>query len=138
MPPIYSESLYQALSKTGMFKQVIIRSEARTYDVVARVSEEVYGTPTIPVVAILTLGIIPSIVPERVGLRFSLENVAASSSMKVDATYSSEAYLGWITLPMMLFPSYSCGDPRSSRRYLDFLKFRISETSESVLRGFRK
>ena len=137
-PSVYSDALCQTLSATGMFKHVEMRDEAKSYDVVARVTEPVYGSATIPVIAIVTVGIIPSIIPERTGLRFSLANVATGSSMMIDATYTSDTYLGWIALPMMLFPGYSCGDAKSSQRYRDFLCCRIANRPEQVLMRFRQ
>lgn len=77
--PVCSESLDKAIRNTGLFKDVVWSDSGRKYDVVARVEETVHGTATIPLVAILTLGILPSVVEEDHGHVFSLQAVDGQS-----------------------------------------------------------
>lgn len=122
--PGFSESLLGALTASGLFAQVVRREEAGDYDLVATVTEGIYGTATIPIVAILTLGIIPSVVDEHYGYRFSLAP-KGGAAVNINAVYPSTTYLGWVAIPMWLSPSYSIGDANTSSRYLDFLRYRI-------------
>jgi hypothetical protein len=137
--PVYSESLDKAIRNTGLFKDVVWSDSGRKYDVVARVEETVHGTATIPLVAILTLGLLPSVVEEDHGHVFSLQAVDGQSErIAISTIYTGNTVLGAVAAPLWLLPSYSPGAPESTSSYSKYLSYMVISGAGSVLEDCAK
>ncbi|HSH93607.1 MAG TPA: hypothetical protein VK968_05645 [Roseimicrobium sp.] len=119
--PAYSDSLLNALQSTHLFKEVRPLKDFDTPPTfIARVEEPYYGgTATIPIFTILTLGIIPTVVPESFGYDFSLTATDGSgASCHVRDTFKSTTTLGWLAMFKAMSPDVSLLPPdRSDRAY---------------------
>ena len=135
---IYSDRLLVELTKSELFDSVVPSVESDNPEFIARITEHVYGSPTIPVIAIVTLGMIPSTCTERQGFKFDLIRKSDNSSRSIDAVYSGTTWLGWIALPMMILPAYSAGDPVDSSRYINFFKYSIISSANDILKDYTK
>lgn len=133
--PIYSQRLRQRLAASGMFDRVEALADLPEPDLIARVEREVYGTAFIPVLVIVSLGIIPQSVEEEHGFEFSLRSRAGSAEpVPILASYSGTSTLGWWALAKNLSPRYGWGRPAASERYLWFLRAKLAEHREEIER----
>lgn len=135
--PAYSERLYGALRRTQLFDDVVWTDAGQRYDVIARVEETVYGSPAIPVVCLLTLGIIPSVTDEDHGNVFSLHRVDnRRAKIRVDGKYTGPTVLGWAAGVLSTSPKFTRSPddrPENSASYDRFLAHRIVTAADAIL-----
>lgn len=133
MYPAYSEKLKTVLKDLNVFNDVVYSDSGSPYDLLARVDKEVSGTPVIPILTIISFGLIPTTVKESYGVIFSLNDNEKNTKIVIDAAYYDDAVMGWMALPMKFSPKYSFRDsPESSVRYRNYLKYKLYIYSESI------
>jgi hypothetical protein len=95
--PVYSDRLALALRATHLFAQVdIVETFATAPTFVARVERPVYGTAMVPLVTVLSLGLIPTTVEEEYGYAFSLaRSTTPAQRIPVEFTYHDITGVGW-------------------------------------------
>ena len=120
--PVYSESLQAAIEGTEIFTQVTTND---TSDTTAKVNRQVHGSAVIPLLTILSLGIIPTTVEEEFGKSFIL--VHRGKTHEIEATWNGNTILGWAALPMNLSPNRTMGNPEKHPRFAAFLRSKIAE-----------
>ena len=123
--PAYSENLINILKSLDVFRDVVYVDEGKDYNLVAKIEKEVYGESIIPILTIITFGIIPTIVEEYYGIIFSInERNNDKKTELINASFRNITILGWIALPMGILPQYSLlGRPETSTRYKNRLKY---------------
>jgi hypothetical protein len=124
---IYSDKLAEALKASGAFRQAGLLSELEDEpDWIATVEDTVHGTAVIPAITFATLGLVPTMVKERHGFKFSLAPALdRKRKTMVDATYSGLTTLGWAAIPINLLPGYTGGDPDASERVQEMLAYQV-------------
>ena len=129
----YSEDLISQLRRTGLFDRVdYVDRLAAPPDIIAKVENGVSGTAVIPVLTLLTLGIIPTTVTESWGTIFSLRSrLAPNESVGVNFHYQGRTTLGWVAVLLNLSPDRGL-DAQSSRRFTDALRASIAEHTAEI------
>ena len=127
-PRVYSDKLIAALRRTELFIEVDYTGNlAAPPDIIAEVEAGVYGEPTIPLLYILTAGIIPYYGTEKIGHVFSIRKSGSDSKRMLDVSIETPFVLGWLACVYNLSPEWRMGDPEKSGKYTEFLKTRIFE-----------
>jgi hypothetical protein len=127
------------LQNSGLFKEVVWSDSGKKYDLIAKVEQRVYGTATIPIVAILTLGIVPSIIEEDHGHVFSLQAIdETSTKITISTKYTGNTILGWVAIPLWISPSFSIGDPENTFKYRQYLNHRVISDAHEMLESCSK
>lgn len=98
--PVYSESLRDALRRTGIFDRV---DDLERFDeppsLVARVERRVHGTAVVPLWTLLTFGIVPTSVEETAGWSFSLgAPERPGERVRIECVHTGRTTLGWIAV----------------------------------------
>jgi hypothetical protein len=118
-----AERLLAALRRTDLFARVEPLEEFDEPPVlVARVDRHVHGTAAIPVLALLTFGIVPSSVDEDWGESFILQAPdGRSPPIQVEYVHRGRTTLGWVALFDGLLPGRTIipFSPHRSRRMRD-------------------
>ncbi len=132
--PVYSNKLVSALRRTGLFDEVALVGDLQGEpDLIATVEKHVYGSPTIPLFALLTFGVIPSSAEETHGYVFSLRPARAEAPpVLLDVRYSGKTTLGWAALLMNLSTRRTVKDPYKTGRLNDTLKAAIAKRAGEI------
>lgn len=131
--PIYSEHLIHDLRATGLFDAVESIDRLSNPDLIARVERSVYGTATIPLWTILTLGIVPTTVEEEHGHVFSIRaGDSPERSLVVNYTYRGPSTLGWYSAILNLFPDRTSGDPIETPRFREGLAIVVTAHASEI------
>lgn len=133
-PAVYAQRLVLALRNTGLFDAVETLERLPEPDFIARVERPVHGTAMIPVLPILTLGLIPQWVDEEWGEVFSLRAPdAPAESVLVDFTYTGPTTLGWVASLNNLRADRTGRSPRKTQLYSEALMVAICALREEIL-----
>lgn len=98
--PVYSERLISDLRTTGLFNAVEASEANPQATLIARIERPVYGNPTLPFLALVTLGIVSSAVEEEHGYVFSIRTADnPSATVLIDYRY------------LWTYHSWLCGPP---------------------------
>jgi hypothetical protein len=131
--PVYSERLVSSLSRTHLFDAVDSLERLGTPELTARVERTVYGTATIPMWTVLTLGIVPTTVSEEWGEVFSLRRYGTETpAVGVDFTYAGPSTLGFAAAIRSLSPNVTTADPPKTSRFRDALSVAICSKSSEI------
>jgi hypothetical protein len=131
--PVYSESLIKDLRATGIFDAVDATGIVEHPRLLAAVDRPVHGTATVPVITIITLGIVPTTVEEEFGYVFTLRSSDSRKSVQIDYTYRGNTTLGWWALFLNLSPDRTSGDPTQTSRFRDNLAAAVNARRDSIL-----
>ena len=118
-PVVYSERLISSLRSTGLFEDVGPLDEIDDPDLIASVRRPIYGTASVlPLLTVLTLGIVPTWGSEEWGESFTLSNARArDSEVEIEFTYSGPTTLGWAALLLAPLPTHALGRPYDKPRF---------------------
>ncbi|MBI3736202.1 hypothetical protein HY256_06785 [Candidatus Sumerlaeota bacterium] len=135
--PPESKFLTEDLSEIGLFSSVQNAGDGSTKaDVIAEVTHYVRGTDVIPVVFILTLGIIPEWHKEKYGFAFRFYRSGDPvDAMEIDYREATYTVMGWAATPLGILPGWNwLISPASERRYYDRMKCEILKHSEVLVK----
>ena len=131
--PVYTDSLVASLRKTGLFDRVERLEDLPDAQLVARVERPIYGTATIPILPIVSFGLIPSIADERWGEVFSLRsNTADAVPIPINFSYKGPTTLGWWAAVRSLSPDVSTSEPPETERFRDALSAVICAKADEI------
>jgi hypothetical protein len=127
--PVYSDYLLEFLRKTNLFEEVAPLDEFKTPPTfVARVDRGIYGTATIPILTIISFGIIPTIVEEEHGLEFSLIPTSSpKTTIPVRFSYKGPSTLGWWAFYRGFLPNETWFAADRTVRFVQSLAWHIVE-----------
>ena len=94
-PPMYAQSLLRAFQQTELFREVQPADRIQAPDLLARVERTITGNAVIPILSLITLGLIPTVTEEEHGYSFSLRS-PKSSERVVMVERSSGLYGSWM------------------------------------------
>lgn len=118
-PSGYSERLIQALRSTGLFDEVGPLGAVEEPDLVASVDRPIYGTASmLPLLTVVSLGIIPTFVSEEWGEDFTLRATGdGGGDVGIELSYEGPTTLGWLALLRAVSPRHTLGNPRETPRF---------------------
>jgi len=130
----YSDALVEALGDTHLFARVDhVENFATPPDLIARVSERICGTATIPIWTGLSFGIIPTTVNEAWGYSFSLSRPgSATPRLPIRFVYSGPTTLGWWAIVRNLSPSRTARDVYHHPRFIEAFAWEIAEKQAAI------
>ena len=131
--PVYSQRLVEALRSTGLFDEVDTLENLPDADLVARVERHIYGTATVPIFTLLTLGIVPSTVDEEWGESFTFRrNGADEPTVPVEFSYVGKSTLGWVAGIKSISSDVTNDNPRETRRFHEAFSVVICSNAEAI------
>jgi hypothetical protein len=133
-PPVYSERLIDALRATALFKQVEPVAAYKTPpDLIARVERPVSGDPVLPLVTVLTLGLLPTVVDEKHGHVFSLRSGRKEGdALGIECTFTGRTTLGWLAAALNFLPNHALRDSTLDARMAEMLALQIATGKDSI------
>ena len=136
--PVYSEQLIGALRGTGLFDRVEREEDLPGATLLASVDRHIYGTATIPCVAFVSLGFVPTIVDEEWGEAFTLRrNVTGNRAVSIDFSYTGPTTLGLWAGVQNISSRFAAGNPRETDRFNRAFAAAICSRAEEVTNLFR-
>ena len=131
--PVYSESLASDLRKTGLFDAISIFQSAQHADLVAKVEQPVHGSSRIPILALATLGVVPSTEEEELGYVFSVRSTSSPSPpVLIDFRYRGSTTLGCVAHVMNLSSDRTDGNPIETTRFREALAVAVAVQRSSI------
>ena len=131
--PVYSEALANDLRKTGLFDAVDSFENLKRADLVARIEQPIHGSSTIPVLALLSLGVISSTVEEELGFVFSIRSGSGHSQpVLIDFRYRGSTTLGCVAHAMNLSSERTGGNPIETPRFREALAIAVAIRRSSI------
>ncbi len=131
--PVYSQRLVESLRHTGLFDAVDALEHLPNATLVARVQRHIYGTASIPIFTVLSLGIIPTTVQEEWGESFTLRrNGTAQPAVAIDFSYVGPSTLGWWAAIRSLSPNITTVSPPGTSRFRDAFSVAICSHAEEI------
>ena len=132
--PVYSDYLIEYLRKTKLFDEVAPLEAFHTPPTfVAQVDRGIYGTATIPILTMVTLGIIPTVVDEEHGLEFSLiPNSPPKKPIAIKFSYKGPSTLGWWAFYRASLPNETLGPADWHVRFVQNLAWHIMEHEGAI------
>ena len=132
--PIYSESLISDLRTTGLFSAVGASEATPQATLIARIERPVYGNPTFPFWALVTLGIIPSTVEEEHGYVFSIRSAAnPNTTILIDYTYRGPTTLGCVAHFMNLTSGRTGDNPIETPQFREALAVAVVMHRDAIV-----
>jgi hypothetical protein len=132
--PVYSESLIKDLRATGIFDTVDSIERVKDPALVAVVERPVHGTATIPVMTIVTFGILPTTVEEEHGYAFSIRSPSDPGELvRIDYTYRGPTTLGWCAFFLNFLSDRTGGNPEETSRFRDGLAAALSAQRNRIV-----
>lgn len=133
-PALYSERLIRSLRSTGLFDQVGPLGAVEDPDLVASVDRPIYGTASmLPLLTVVSLGIIPTFVSQEWGEDFTLRAPDdADRRVPIELAYEGPTTLGWLALLRAPTPRHTLRKPHETPRFRAGLAYAIVERSDAV------
>ncbi|MDB6066947.1 MAG: hypothetical protein JWR26_3155 [Pedosphaera sp.] len=130
--PAYSDALVKALRNTGVFVRVDhLERFSSPPSLVARVERQISGSTVIPILTLLTFGIIPTTADETYGYAFSLGTPGREPQrVPVEYSYQGRVTLGWVSVFLWLTPGHSTFNPEHNRRFRGRLALAILDHAD--------
>lgn len=132
---VYSEALINDLRASDIFDEVDTVDSFQNPKLIAAVERTVYGTATIPIVTIITLGLVPTSVDEEYGHVFSLRSSTdPRRTIEIEYTYRGKTTLGWWALFLNFSSDRQSGDPTQTARFRENFAAAIHARRDAILR----
>lgn len=131
-----AEAPLAALQATKLFKAVDYLDRLSTPpDLIARGSIRIDGTPTIPFLTILTLGVFPTWVQEKWGFTFSFRSpIFERGELEITVRHQGTTVLGWECVYLNMLPNWSQKAPIMHPRLYDQVAREIVSKSAELIR----
>ncbi len=132
--PVYSDYLVECLRKTNLFDEVALLDEFKTPPTfIAVVNRGIYGTATIPIFTIISLGIVPTTVEEEHGLEFSLiPSSSRKTPIAIKYSYKGPSTLGWWAFFRGFLPNETWFSADHHVRFVQSLSWHIVEHQKEI------
>jgi hypothetical protein len=132
--PAYSDDLVKGLRRVALFDGVDRLERFTTPPaLIARVKRTIYGEPIIPILWMLSIGVIPESTKEEWGYSFYLSPPGESSQkVAIEYSYRGRTTLGWIALLDGLLPGRTFISPKKSRQFRGRLAIAILDNAAEI------
>jgi len=126
-----------ALQGTRLFKSIDYLDRLPSPpDLIARGKTIINGTPTVPILTIVTLGVFPSRVQEGWGYTFSFHAPnSGGRAIKISIAHKGTSVLGWKSVFLNMSPDWAAEVPIKSQRLYDRLALELIAKSEEIRRS---
>ena len=136
-PDAYASDLYKILRGAHAFRSVAYdRTGHAPAQLVAESTGDYCNTAIIPLWSIISLGIIPTMWTETectgVVFRPGATGASAADSVVVHVKQGGKALMGWLALPLGVFPGWTWSSLGSSRGYGEALRLAIIEKQSEL------
>ena len=132
-PPVYAQSLLHALQQTGLFREVQPAERVQAPDLLVRVERPISGNAVIPILSLITLGLIPTVTEEEHGYSFSLRSPKSSEQVViVEYVHRGYTVLGWVAGLLNLFPQWTGDSVQNDPRFKERLKLAILIKAQEI------
>lgn len=132
-PPVDAQSLLRALQQTELFREVQPADRIQAPDLLARVERTITGNAVIPVLSLITLGLIPTVTEEEHGYSFSIRSYKSSGRVViVEYVHQGYTVLGWVAGLLNLFPQWTGDSVHNDPRFKERLKLMILTKAREI------
>lgn len=136
--PNCSPTLVELLRETGVFRRVdYVQNFDTSPDLIARIERRCQqGGGWVPLLPILTLGIVPQWLNTGYGYAFTLRSPGSSDQVIFDChTSEGTVLVGWAGTLLSVLPDWKAGgDPETSRRHYDRLAYALLSRRDQIER----
>jgi hypothetical protein len=132
-PPVYAQALLHALQQTELFRVVQPADKIQAPDLLAQVERSITGNAVIPILSLITLGLIPTVTEEEHGYSFSLRSPKSSERVViVEYVHRSYTVLGWVAGLLNFFPQWTGDGVQNDPRFKERLKLAILIKTQEI------
>jgi hypothetical protein len=132
-PPVYAQSLLRAMQQTDLFREVQQADRLQAPDLLARVERTITGNAVIPILSLITLGLIPTVTEEEHGYSFSLRSPKSSERVvMVEYVHQGYTVLGWVAGLLNLFPQWTGDSVHNDPRFKERLNLMILTKAQEI------
>ena len=132
-PAVYAQSLLRALQQTGLFREVQPPERIQAPDLLARVERPITGNAVIPILSLITLGLIPTVTEEEHGYSFSIRSPKSSERVViVEYVHRGYTVLGWVAGLLNLFPQWTGDSVHNDPHFKERLKVMILTKAQEI------
>lgn len=117
------------LKRTGLFTEVVkLDPAAAPPDYVAAIEDRCSYRRGgfIPILSILTLGVVPTFEKFQLGFAFSLRDTRSGETIHVPCEIEGRLGVGWVPAMMAVLPGWTRQDPEQSPRFENRLAYSIA------------
>ncbi|TKS57733.1 MAG: hypothetical protein EWM72_03460 [Nitrospira sp.] len=132
-PPVYAQTLLRALRQTKLFREVQPAEKVQGPDLLVRVERPITGNAVIPILSLITLGLIPTVTEEEHGYSFSLRSLKSSEPVViVEYVHRGYTVLGWVAGLLNFFPHWTGDGVHYDPRFNERLKLAILTKAQEI------
>lgn len=132
-PAGYAQSLLRALQQTELCHEVQPSDKIQAPDLLARVERPITGNAMIPILSLITLGLIPTVTEEEHGYSFSLRSPKSSEQVViVEYVHRGYTVLGWVAGLLNLFPQWTGDSVHNDLHFKERLKLMILTKAQEI------
>jgi hypothetical protein len=140
-PAAYAKPLAELLESSHAFRSVVYDPAGTApTDLVAEPESDYCNSAIIPILTIVTVGIVPTVWTETecTGVSFRRHGasapVGAGSTIGVHIRYEGKSVLGWAAAPLGALPGWSWKSGRDQPSYQQAMKVAIAQRRSELLR----
>lgn len=115
------------------FHEVQPSDKIQAPDLLARVERPITGNAMIPILSLITLGLIPTVTEEEHGYSFSLRSPKSSEQVViVEYVHRGYTVLGWVAGLLNLFPQWTGDSVHNDLHFKERLKLMILTKAQEI------
>jgi len=125
----HAETLRSMLQRTGLFERAVLldpAGPAPTYTATITDRCSCRHGGYIPILPILTLGVVPQFARCSMGYAFTLRETASGEETRIACDIEMTMGVGWLPALMNLLPRWSLSNPEKSRQFESRLAYSIA------------
>jgi hypothetical protein len=127
-PAAYARSLAELLAASQAFRASRLEAApGPATDLIASSTGGHCNRAGIPVLSILSLGVVPTVLEDEEcdGMVLTPAKSSAVGSVELEAHYKARMVMGWGAVPLGALPGWSHGPMRTDRRYAELFRLAI-------------
>jgi hypothetical protein len=127
-PAAYARALAELLAASRAFRASRLEAAPGPgTDLIASSTGGHCNRSVIPVLSILTLGVVPTVFEDEEcdGMMLTAAKSSTAESVEVEAHYKARMVMGWAAVPLGALPGWSHGPMRKDRRYAELFRLEI-------------
>jgi hypothetical protein len=136
-PEAYARNLADVVIPSRAFREVRRDSSPETHAELAATSTGEYcNTAIIPILSIVSVGIIPTVWQEEdcAGMFLRSTNHPDRPGLRIDVRFKGTAMMGWASLFVGALPGWSWGDIRGDSAYHEMLRLEVTRRRAEIER----
>ena len=131
--PKYAQGLLRALQQTELFREVQPSDKIQAPDLFTRVERPITGNAMIPILSLITLGMVPTVTEEEHGYSFPFRSPKSSEHVViVEYVHRGYTVLGWVAGLLNLFPQWTGDSVHNDPHFKERLKLMILTKAQEI------